>query len=122
MSSIVVNLQHGACMLFGGTFDPAYTMTVHALSCEVGVTKNKRNAALLQKHLQEAIGVSPARGFVKFIEVPAENMAVNSKTVAAHIAEMTGEEEETIAERRARNRKSISAKVRHQRFTNKENG
>ncbi|KAI8274234.1 hypothetical protein K4K60_009910 [Colletotrichum sp. SAR11_57] len=110
VSSIVVNLQHGACMLFGGTFDPAYTMTVHALSCEVGVTKNKRNAALLQKHLQEAIGVSPVRGFVKFIEVPAENMAVNSKTVAAHIAEMTGEEEETIAERRARNRKSISAK------------
>ncbi|KAF9871666.1 mif domain-containing protein [Colletotrichum karsti] len=110
VSSIVVSLQHGACMLFGGTFDPAYTMTIHALPCEVGITKNKRNTALLQKHLQEAIGVAPVRGFLKFMEVPAENMAVNSKTMASHIAEMTGEEEETIAERRARNRKSISAK------------
>ncbi|GKT88231.1 MIF domain-containing protein [Colletotrichum tofieldiae] len=110
VSSIVVNLQHGACMLFGGTFEPAYTMSIHALSLEVGVTKNKRNAALLQKHLQEALGVAPARGFVKFVEVPAENMAVNGKTTASQIAEVTGEEEETIAERRARNRKSLGAK------------
>ncbi|GJC86580.1 hypothetical protein ColLi_09418 [Colletotrichum liriopes] len=110
VSSIVVNLQHGACMLFGGTFEPAYTMSIHALSLEVAVTKNKRNAALLQKHLQEALGVAPARGFVKFVEVPAENMAVNGKTTASQIAEVTGEEEETIAERRARNRKSLGAK------------
>ncbi|OLN81790.1 Macrophage migration inhibitory factor [Colletotrichum chlorophyti] len=110
VSSIVVNLQHGACMLFGGTFEPAYTMSVHALALEVGVTKNKRNTALLQKHLQEALGVSPSRGYIKFVEVPAENMAVNGKTTASQIAEMTGEEEETIAERRARNRKSLGAK------------
>ncbi|KAK1727310.1 uncharacterized protein BDZ83DRAFT_572591 [Colletotrichum acutatum] len=110
VTSIVVNLQHGACMLFGGTFEPAYTMSIHALPLEVGVTKNKRNTALLQKHLHEALGVAPVRGFVKFVEVPAENMAVNSKTTASHIAEMTGEEEETIAERRGRNRKSISGK------------
>ncbi|KAK6210367.1 macrophage migration inhibitory factor [Colletotrichum tabaci] len=108
--SIVVNLQHGACMLFGGTFEPAYTLSVHALPVEVGVTKNKRNTALIQKHLQESLGVAPVRGFVKFVEVPAENMAVNGKTTASHISEMTGEEDETIAERRARNRKSISAK------------
>ncbi|GKT43949.1 macrophage migration inhibitory factor [Colletotrichum spaethianum] len=110
VTSIVVNLQHGACMLFGGTFEPAYTMSIHALSLEVGVTKNKRNSALLQKHLQEALGVPPARGFVKFVEVPAENMAVNSKTTASQIAEVGGDEEETLAERRARNRKSMGAK------------
>ncbi|TDZ27595.1 Macrophage migration inhibitory factor [Colletotrichum trifolii] len=110
VSSIVVNLQHGACMLFGGTFEPAYTMTVHALPVEVGITKNKRNTALLQKHLQEAIGVSPARGFLKFVEVPAENMAHNGKTTAALLVEMGAEEDETLADRRARNRKSISAK------------
>ncbi|KAL0931682.1 Macrophage migration inhibitory factor [Colletotrichum truncatum] len=110
VSSIVVNLQHGACMLFGGTFEPAYTLAVHALTNEVGITKNKRNAALLQKHLHESIGVSPARGYVKFVEVPAENMACNGKTTASQIAEVTGEAEETIAERRARNRKSIAGK------------
>ncbi|KAK2000621.1 macrophage migration inhibitory factor [Colletotrichum falcatum] len=110
VSSIVVNLQHGACMLFGGTFEPAYTMSIHALPLEVGVTKNKRNSALLQKHLQEALGVPPARGFVKFVEVPAECMAVNGKTTASQIADVTGEEEGTIAERRARNRKSLGTK------------
>ncbi|KAF6838097.1 mif domain-containing protein [Colletotrichum plurivorum] len=110
-SSIVVNLQHGACMLYGGTFEPAYTLSIHALPVEVGVTKNKRNTALLQKHLQEAIGVQPVRGWVKFVEVPAENMASNGKTTASLIAEQGGDEEDgTIAERRARNRKSISAK------------
>ncbi|KAK1987038.1 macrophage migration inhibitory factor [Colletotrichum cereale] len=110
VSSIVVNLQHGACMLFGGTFEPAYTMSIHALALEVGTTKNKRNSALLQKHLQEALGVPPARGYVKFVEVPADCMAVNGKTTASQIAEVTGEEEETIAERRARNRKSLGTK------------
>ncbi|KAK2062854.1 macrophage migration inhibitory factor [Colletotrichum caudatum] len=110
VSSIVVNLQHGACMLFGGTFEPAYTMSIHALPLEVGITKNKRNSALLQKHLQEALGVQPARGYIKFVEVPADCMAVNGKTTASRISEVTGEEEETIAERRARNRKSISTK------------
>ncbi|KAK2009201.1 macrophage migration inhibitory factor [Colletotrichum eremochloae] len=110
VSSIVVNLQHGACMLFGGTFEPAYTMSIHALSPEVGMAKNKRNSALLQKHLQEALGVPPARGYVKFVEVPADCMAVNGKTTASQISDVTGEEEETIAERRARNRKSLGTK------------
>ncbi|EFQ28494.1 macrophage migration inhibitory factor [Colletotrichum graminicola] len=110
VSSIVVNLQHGACMLFGGTFEPAYTMSIHALPLEVGIAKNKRNSALLQKHLQEALGVPPARGYVKFVEVPADCMAINGKTTASQISEVTGEDEETIAERRARNRKSLGTK------------
>ncbi|EGZ71607.1 hypothetical protein NEUTE2DRAFT_64298 [Neurospora tetrasperma FGSC 2509] len=56
VSSIVVTLHHGACMLFGGTFDPAYVISVSTLPSHLQSTTNKRNAALIQKHMEEAIG------------------------------------------------------------------
>ncbi|KAI2631019.1 Tautomerase/MIF [Hypoxylon sp. NC1633] len=85
ISSIVINLNHGCCMMFGGSFDPAYTLTVHALPALVQPTTNKRNAALIQRHIQETLGVVTSRGYVRFIATPEENVAVGGKTVAAEI-------------------------------------
>jgi hypothetical protein len=87
ISSVVVTLQHGACMVFGGTFDPAYVLSVHALSTQLQPTTNKRNAALIQKHLEEVLAVRPSRGFLRFIPTPEENTARNGKTIAGEIEE-----------------------------------
>ncbi|KAK4456079.1 Tautomerase/MIF superfamily [Podospora aff. communis PSN243] len=88
MSSIVVSLHHGACMFFAGSFDAAYVMTISALPSQVLPTTNKRNAALVQKHMEEAIGVQPKRGLIRFVPIQEENMANNGKTMAGEIDEL----------------------------------
>ncbi|KXX78028.1 hypothetical protein MMYC01_203145 [Madurella mycetomatis] len=88
VSSIVVTLQHGACMFFAGSFDAAYVMSVVALPSQLLPTTNKRNAALIQKHMQEAIGVKPARGLLRFVPTMEENLACNGKTTAGEIDEL----------------------------------
>ncbi|KAJ3547526.1 hypothetical protein NM208_g1473 [Fusarium decemcellulare] len=87
VSSIAVTLQHGACILFSGSCDPAYIMTVEALACYVQTATNKRNMALLQRHMEQALGVRSSRGFLKFIPVPEECAGWKGKTVAGEIAE-----------------------------------
>lgn len=81
-------MQHGACLLFGGTFDPAYVMSVYALSSQLQPTTNKRNAALIQRHMEEALGVPPSRGFLRFIPVMEEHSAWKGKTVAGEIDDL----------------------------------
>ncbi|KAK0646498.1 Tautomerase/MIF superfamily [Cercophora newfieldiana] len=88
MSSIVVSLHHGACMFFAGSFDAAYVMTISALPSQLLPTTNKRNAALIQKHMEEAIGVLPKRGLLRFVPTQEENMANNGKTMAGEIDEL----------------------------------
>ncbi|KAK4179266.1 Tautomerase/MIF superfamily [Triangularia setosa] len=88
VSSIVITLQHGACMLFGGTFDPAYVMSIFALPSQLLPTTNKRNTALIQKHMEEVIGVVPARGFLRFVPTKEEHLACNGKTMAGEIDEL----------------------------------
>lgn len=109
LSSIVITLQHGACMVFGGTFDPAYVMSVFALPVQIQPTTNKRNASLIQRHMEEVLNVAPSRGFVRFIPTLEENTARNGKTFAGEIEEagkMTAAEasEEFIGLRRTRSK------------------
>ena len=85
MSSIIINVQHTMCMMFGGSFEPAYTLTIHALPSLVQPTTNKRNAALIQIHIQETLGVPTSRGYVRFEATPEANMACSGKTVAGEM-------------------------------------
>jgi len=97
-------------------------MSVSALSSHLLPTTNKRNAALIQKHMEEALGVSPARGLLRFVATNEENMAHNGKTMAGEIEElersysrsptpmMTDEKAETTP-KAARMRKKLSVRV-----------
>jgi hypothetical protein len=84
-SSILITLTHSVCLLLGGSFEPAYTMTITALPSLVQPVTNKRNTMLLAKLLEEYLGVSPSRGLIKFVGVQEENFAFNGKTAAAEI-------------------------------------
>ena len=87
-TSIIITLSHSMCMLFGGNFDPAYSVTITALGSQLQPVTNKRNAALLAKALQESLGVSPERGLIKFTPIAEENMATDSRTVTGMIEEL----------------------------------
>ncbi|KAK4043964.1 Tautomerase/MIF superfamily [Parachaetomium inaequale] len=88
VSSIAVTLHHGACMFWGGSFDPAYVMAVSALPAQLQPTTNKRNAALIQRHMEETLGVAPARGLLRFVPVREEHLACNGRTMAGEIDEL----------------------------------
>ena len=75
-------------MLFGGNFDPAYSLTITALGSQLQPVTNKRNAALLAKALQESLGVSPERGMIKFTPIAEENMATDGRTVTGMIEDL----------------------------------
>lgn len=109
-------------MLFGGTFDPAYVMSVFALPSQLQPTTNKRNAALIQKHMEEAIGVTPSRGFLRFIPTLEEHTAWNGKTLAGEIDDLEKDSGISAAEemvgagmngRRAKPKKRLSVRVSH---------
>lgn len=84
-SSIFITLDHSACLLFAGTFDSAYILTITALPSQIQSTTNKRNAALLQTFMTESLGVSADRGIVRFSPVAEENLATNGTTVLGEI-------------------------------------
>ncbi|EAQ91018.1 hypothetical protein CHGG_02953 [Chaetomium globosum CBS 148.51] len=85
VSSVVVTLRHGACMFWGGSFDPAYVMSVVALPSQLQPTTNRRNAALIQRHMEETLGVRPARGVLRFVPVAEEGWVCGGRTVAGEV-------------------------------------
>ncbi|KAK6834268.1 macrophage migration inhibitory factor [Apiospora arundinis] len=110
MSSIIVNVQHSMCMMFGGSFEPAYTLTIHALPSLVQPTTNKRNAALIQIHIQETLGVPTSRGYVRFEATPEANMACGGKTVAGEMEDADRNMKDAAAVSRAPSRAATKTK------------
>jgi len=105
-------------MCFGGTFDPAYVMSLHALAPELQPTTNRRNAALIQKHMHEAIEVPPSRGVLRFVAAAEENLAHNGKTTAGEMEDAAREgpvgasgESPSLASRRTRASRKLGAKA-----------
>jgi len=115
-TSIMITVNHSACLLLGGSFEPTYILTINALPVQVQPTTNKRNASLIQTFMAESIGVSSDRGIVKFIPIPEESLAMNGMTILGEIERMerqTGEDSSNI--RRAvtkSSRKSVVAKAK----------
>ncbi|KAF4971687.1 hypothetical protein FSARC_1565 [Fusarium sarcochroum] len=98
-SSIVTTLQHGICIQFGGSCEPAYTMTIEALARDVQTATNKRNMALFQRHMEQALGIPMSRGFLRFVPVAEDCAGWKGNTVAGEVAEAI-EQAHPVTERR----------------------
>lgn len=88
-SSIFITLAHSVCLLYAGTFDSAYILTLTALPSQIQPTTNKRNAALIQNFMADSLGVSPDRGVVRFVGVAEEYLATNGTTVLGEIENLS---------------------------------
>ncbi|SMQ48239.1 unnamed protein product [Zymoseptoria tritici ST99CH_3D7] len=84
-SSIMVQVQHSACLSFGGTFDPCYILTLQAVPSSMGPTTNKRNAALIQAFMADTMKVPAERGIIKFQPIAEENLAQGGTTIMGDI-------------------------------------
>lgn len=113
-TSIMIRIDHSACLALGGTFDPCYILTITAVPSQMGPTTNKRNAALIQSFMAEILSVPSDRGIVKFLPIDECNYATNGSTVLGEIERLEkhrGEEGAGSAVRRAvtiASRKSLS--------------
>lgn len=81
-------------MLYGGNFDPAYSLTITAVGSQLQPVTNKRNASLLAKHIDDTLGVDPKRGVIKFIAIAEENLATDGKTISGEIEQLDKEQAE----------------------------
>jgi hypothetical protein len=93
----MISLDHSACLIYGGSFEPAYHMTVTALPSQVQSTLNKRNAALLQGFMEEELNVAASRGVVNFCAVGEDCLATNGVTVLAEIEALGGKNDAVSA-------------------------
>ncbi|KAG9655506.1 hypothetical protein KCU64_g6495, partial [Aureobasidium melanogenum] len=84
-SSIMVNVEHSACLLLAGSFEPAYILTITALPSQLQPVTNKRNSALIQSFMADILAVPPERGILRFQPIAEENLATNGTTVFGEI-------------------------------------
>ncbi|MCJ1377834.1 hypothetical protein MMC17_000930 [Xylographa soralifera] len=85
VESVVLTLNHSACLIYGGTFDPAYILTVTALPPYVQATTNKRNATLMQAFLAQILKVPEHRGIIRFVPVAEDNFATGGMTMTSEV-------------------------------------
>ncbi|KAF2715708.1 hypothetical protein K504DRAFT_367914 [Pleomassaria siparia CBS 279.74] len=84
-SSIMITVDHSACLLLGGSFEPTYILSITALPVQLQPTLNKRNAAMIQAFMSESIGVPLERGVLKFVAIPDDSLATNGTTILGEI-------------------------------------
>ncbi|KAH7406936.1 Tautomerase/MIF superfamily [Phaeosphaeria sp. MPI-PUGE-AT-0046c] len=93
-ASIMITVNHSACLLLGGSFEPTYILTVNALPVQLQPTTNKRNAALIQNFMCESIGVTPDRGIIKFVAIQEDSLAMNGMTILGDIERLERQQAE----------------------------
>jgi hypothetical protein len=81
----MITVTHSACLMMGGSFDPAYILSITAIPSEVQPVTNKRNAYLMQHFVADTLHVPSSRGIVRFHEIPEERLATNGSTVAGEL-------------------------------------
>ncbi|RAR14522.1 mif domain containing protein [Stemphylium lycopersici] len=93
-ASIMITVNHSACLLLGGSFEPTYILSINALPVQVQPATNKRNAALIQAFMAESIGVPSDRGILKFLPIPEESLATNGMTILGDIEKLERQQSE----------------------------
>ncbi|WZH42631.1 Tautomerase/MIF superfamily [Fusarium acuminatum] len=98
-SCVVTTLQHGVCMQFGASSEPSYTMKIEALARDVQAAMDKRNIALLQTHMKQALDIPSSRGYVRFVPIAEECTGRKGNTVAGEVA-VAMQQAQPVTERR----------------------
>jgi hypothetical protein len=120
-SSVAVTIRHSACLCLGGSFQPAYLLTISTLQSLMKPEYNKRNTAMIQSFMSDTLGVPADRGIIRFAPIQEENLAMSGRTLLdeitkleKHIAEETkaakGSKRRSLILRRAKSNDTIGRK------------
>lgn len=81
-------MHHDVPIIFGNTSLPSYLLRIYALPSAIAPVTNIRNTDLIQKALQELLGIAPDQGVVLFFPVLEENLATNGSTAQRAISRL----------------------------------
>jgi hypothetical protein len=79
-------VSHSACLIFRGSFEPAYVFNISAAESHCQRATNARNSAVVQRFLSEVLDVPEDRGIVRFQPTRNDCLATCGRTVASEIA------------------------------------
>ncbi|ORX59886.1 macrophage migration inhibitory factor family protein [Piromyces finnis] len=80
-SYVDVCIIDNVAMSFGGSTDTAALITLGSLGC-IDARSNKSTSAAIFKYLGETIGLNSRRGYIHFIDLPAEDTGYGGSTFA----------------------------------------
>jgi len=106
----MITVNHSACLLLGGSFEPAYVLTITALPSQIQPATNKRNAALVQSFMSDVLSVSADRGIVRFHAIEEYNLATNGRTMLGEIERLEKLHPESKADAVKRERSKIGGR------------
>ncbi|KAL4893662.1 Tautomerase/MIF superfamily [Aspergillus ambiguus] len=87
-SSMMVNIQHSACLHFGNPKHPSYLMKISALLYMIAPISNLRSATLIQAAMQQLLHITPDCGVVLYFPIPEENFATDGATMSSEITRL----------------------------------
>jgi hypothetical protein len=90
-SCIMITVTHTACLMLGGSFEPAYLLNISVIEPYAQSSSNKRNAALVQAFLSEVLSVPMDRGVVRFTAMREDCVAMNGRTIQGEVERIEGE-------------------------------
>ena len=94
---VVVNTE--SHVMIGTSQDPAYFMTVTALTAEIAAMKNVRATKIVQEFLLENLAIPSNRGVIVFSTVKEEDIGTNDSTVSEEIEKLEAEEKRGVSVR-----------------------
>lgn len=87
-SDIFISATSNVYIITGDSFDPAYLITVTALSSEIAAAKNIRASMRMQNFLENKLAIPQNRGVIRFHAIPETNLATNGTTVQDEIEKL----------------------------------
>ncbi|ETN46462.1 uncharacterized protein HMPREF1541_00647 [Cyphellophora europaea CBS 101466] len=115
-SCIIAMVATDIPMIMGGSFEPAYSIIIAALTPEIAATKNKRSAHLIQQFMHETLSINPKRGLVRYEAVAEANLATNGMTVLQEIEQLERQSHEEDTAFRALSRQKSRRSKRMSNF------
>ncbi|KAL4725023.1 hypothetical protein ACLX1H_008470 [Fusarium chlamydosporum] len=62
-------------------------MKIEAVARDMQTATNKRNIALFQRHMEQALGIPASRGYLRFVPVAEDCAGWKGNTIAGEIAD-----------------------------------
>jgi hypothetical protein len=78
-------VSHSACLMFRGSFEPAYILNITATESHCQRATNARNSAVIQSFLFEVLGVPEDHGIVRFQPIKDDWLATGGRTLGSEI-------------------------------------
>ncbi|PSK51844.1 hypothetical protein B9Z65_3111 [Elsinoe australis] len=79
---VIINVDHSACLMLAGSFDPAYMLTITTTPSQLDHDINGSNTIQIQRLMHQLLSVPAHRGLLRFHAILEENVGMAGTTVA----------------------------------------